>query len=207
MVAHGFRGEDKASHTRNPFKCGVCGTTIKNGTIVAAFRNQNKPERSGWDHVCAEKCADLYVSPPLKMPAPKSSVRSALSSAFYAITGFGGSASHGSERDDEAFFRQASACEIPADTALEMLAEHGGDRAATVQAMGLLYTQQLTSMEAAAGEMADDALSQCSACDVDKDSDDEHVPELAAMPALKSEDARRGVLDVFLTFVKPILPK
>ena len=71
MVEHGFRAGDKPSTTRD-FACGVCGTTIRAGDMVAAYRNANKPTSRGWGVVKLKKTTsppyDELLLPPLVPP-------------------------------------------------------------------------------------------------------------------------------------------
>ena len=207
MVHHGFRCATKSSGVGG-FACHVCGAKKQAGEMVVAFKNDNKSGRNAWDHVCDGDCAERYKSPALVTTLrqrARSSVGSALSSAMKTIKQKVGAAADDPDAD---FFRRAASLEFSREGAADVLAEHGGDRVAAVATMSSLFAESFAHDLDAEADAAPQAAQRCSPCELDDESDEDSLPPPPpVMPTFSSVEARLAIHDVFMTFIKPIIPK
>ena len=73
--------------------------------------------------------------------------------------------------------------------------------------MASFFADSFAHDEDAEADVAPQAQ-RCSPCDLDDESEDEIVPPPPPdMPAFSSTEARLAIHDVFMAFVKPIIPK
>ena len=215
MVEHGFRCDAKASRAGG-FSCQVCGKLKNKGDTVVAFKNDNKSGRAGWDHVCADICADKYKPPALASSSTSSSMAAigkalgrAASSAKSKLMGPSRAASVDAE-----FIKKAEALEFSRPAAMQVLEEHGGDKAAAIAAMSIVFSEHYAhDFDVEAEEAPPSAVGGVPNLigldeeDNEDDEDDEEVQETKSLPGFTSNDARSAGYDVFEEFIRPMLPK
>ena len=215
-MAHGFRADPIFTRSGG-FKCRVCDAVIVVGQSVVGFKNDNRAWPNGWDHVCAEGCADVYNVPALAVvlgakasssgarAAIRRTVSGAASAVVGVITGKPSSAA-ASPTKQAAFERRVKALDIRQEHAEQVLCMHGGDAEAAMADITREWMEECCAEIAATEGATEDTPVACSA--VDSTSEEDELPE-AAVDGLKfgSNDARAAVLDVFQSFVKPLIPK
>lgn len=184
--------------------CHVCGVQKNVGDVVVAIKNNNKSGRNSWDHVCEGECASRYKPPSLASKSSSSTasaVKAALSATLRKVAQKVGVV----DDSDDGFLKRAEQLDFAPATALEVLEEHGGDRAAALKTVSDMLVQDFEHDLDAEEEVAPPAQA-CSPCKDDSESD--ALPTLPPpRPSFSSVEARMAVHDVFMTFVKPILPK
>ena len=124
-MQHGFRAAEKPSQ-RGGFACVVCNRRVARGDPVVGFRNTNKPDAIGWDHVCAEICADQYRSPPVAQPASTAPSTSAATAAA-ATSGAASSSGASRQSSKEFYFELAQKLGFQVWDATAMLEQCNGD--------------------------------------------------------------------------------
>ena len=205
MVRHGDRCEAKPS-LAGGFPCHHCGQDINVGDIVVGFKNTNKILRRSWDHV-HDACADLYHIPVANTSLSQSAsarIGEAVSSVFSAVAATISPTQKSSADKGLIYGQKAETLGFTPDRAAQVLAQFGGDHEAAFNALTKAW------MSDARYDLAEDgsqgAHGQCADC-ADPRSEPPLVQQQPAPPSFGSAEARVAVLDVFLTFLKPLFPK
>ena len=220
MVLQGARGAQLPSSVAE-FACNQYGRKVKRGEQVVGFRNWNKPQRGGWDHVCAGKCADTYEVLPYVPVAQRATA--ATSTPQSNSTGFGstiigalgrltGSTSTVNDADQSALSALIAKCKPLGYSDLyvgQVLAQQGGDVEAGFRAIVSTWAAEVEpdlQADNAANQPVDPtACDECSEC-----SGDDIVPSASSLvePQVMSSNMFRSAgWDVISTFVLPLLPK
>ena len=205
MVRHGDRSEEQPSKVGR-FHCHFCGREVSRGDIVVGFKNENKPRRQSWDHVCAGACAESYRVPPLEKKAHSSTagrigqaVSAALSSV--GVTAFSAPTSAA----EMTFLQKARQLDATDEQALQVLSQFGGNEDSALEALAQEWLGRARDDLADAGASSGGAMEgeSCEPC-----AEEPPLPERGPVPPMfSSNDARSAVADVFMTFLKPLLPK
>ena len=210
MADHGRRLDAITSHSRKRFECHVCRRRILNGDRIVGFFNRNKAPPQHFDHCCADGCADKYVSPPLEKKSVGKKVAAAVSSALVSVSGMiSGSAAASSPTRQQIFEEKAMQVGASKEQALIALEQHAGDDNAALMALSSAWLNAANSELDATSPGRPAPLAACSDCDDDaaSSSSEQLPPEVAKMDAFSAAAARLTGLDVFNTFIKPMLPK
>ena len=204
MVRHGDRCEEKPS-LAGGFPCLVCGHNVNVGDVVVGFKNFNKPRNKSWDHVHGG-CADRYEIAPANNSLTQSSTSSQLVQAFSSVVSAVTGRSPLKTAADAADTYEAKAHElgVTSDRAMQVLAQFGGDREAALNA---LTQEWLSDARYDWSDTPDGPQGECAQCELDPTAEPSVVEQQPTPPCFGSSDARAAVLDVFLNFLKPLLPK
>lgn len=132
------------------------------------------------------------------------SVAAAVSGAVSFVTGSSATSTHDGSA---AFLRRANALEFSAAAALQVLGEFNGDEEAAVRSMADAFCAAACP-ELDRGTAFSNGPPEVDTGDANESDLAESDPKPRRLPPhFNSNDAREAVLDVFLSFVAPMLPK
>ena len=110
------------------------------------FRNFNKPESIGWDHVCAKPCADQYTIAPLEAAAP-----STIETVAVSASGAGQPSSSRQRSDDDGgktpYYAMASKLNFTLREATSIVEECGGNFDRATHRLGDLWLQSFSDAD------------------------------------------------------------
>ena len=208
-MEHGARLTARPSEAGG-FSCHHCGRGIEVGDIVVGFKNKNKRFPADMDHVCAEPCARTYKPPALRPSISVTQrVGAALAGAARAVRGMVVSPPSTPSKE-LTFLESARALDFGSPAAEKILEEHGGDEEAALQSITTQWHAAQEGMEWRSpprGGPSGDRPGEGDEELAEEELEEEMLERPAEQPAFSSDDAKRAVLDVFLRFLKPLLPK
>ena len=204
MPVHGARGKELESTTA-PFRCRQCGRQVERGDLVVGFYNADSAHH--WEHVCAGACADVYRVVPRRITSTTLAVRSAVSNVISGAVALLPGLSTSTRCAQPASYKtKTAALGVDESEADRVLVEFGGDEVAALAAVAERWLQEsFQEMSPPLLEPPAGGTGRGEACGAS--SDEELPPSPAEFEVFSSNDARAAACDVFISYIKPLLPK